>query len=54
MLILRNQNRNLVGLALLIVLLLAGAASAWYWLVYEEERPPVGARLVWVRSPYGV
>lgn len=53
MLILRNQNRILVGLALLVVLLLAGAATAWYWLQYEGEEAPVGARLVWLQRRAG-
>lgn len=49
MLILRNQQRNIVGLALLVVLLLAGATTAWYWLVHEENPVPAGARLVRLR-----
>lgn len=46
MLILRNQNRILLGLALLMLLLLAGATAAWYRLEYEWEKPPAGALLV--------
>lgn len=53
MLILRNQNRILLGLVLLLVLFLAGAATARYWLEYEQEAPPAGARLVWAQHPAG-
>ncbi|MFZ5823687.1 MAG: hypothetical protein ACOY94_05055 [Bacillota bacterium] len=53
MLILRNQNRILIGLLLLIVLFLAGAAAAWYRFQAERDGPPAGARLVGVRGPAG-
>lgn len=50
MLILRNQNRMLIGALLLVVLLLAGAAAAWYRFDLERSLPPAGALLVWVRG----
>lgn len=53
MLILRNQNRLLVGLLLLVILLLAGAATAWYRYQTLPSKPPAGAVLVYAARAAG-
>jgi hypothetical protein len=46
MLILRNQNRILLGLLLLFLLLLVGAATTWYLHEQAPKPAPPGSRLV--------
>lgn len=53
MLVLRNQNRILLGVLLLLLLLLVGGAAAWVRLEVERQEPPIGALLVRERSPAG-